>query len=53
MDGQTADDWWHSLPVERRIGYCKWLRDGTSNYTSHPPVEGQYEIPLPKTPRRR
>lgn len=53
MDGQTADDWWHSLPIERRIGYCKCLRDGTSNHTSHPPVEGQYEIPLPHPPRRR
>lgn len=51
MDGRTADEWWHSLPIERRIGYCKWLRDGTRDYTVHPPVEGQYELPLEKPHR--
>lgn len=47
---RAADEWWHTLPEERRLRIFGWL--GPKEPTHHP-VEGQYEIPIPAPRTRR
>ncbi|MGM5068428.1 hypothetical protein EU244_026565 [Rhodococcus qingshengii] len=45
----SADDWWHSLPPERRIRLAEWI--GRLDAARHREVEGQ--MPLLFHPHRR
>lgn len=38
-DVNDADDWWASLPDERRVGYHRWL----TGLTKQPPPPAQEE----------
>ncbi|WP_185993282.1 hypothetical protein [Rhodococcus sp. KBS0724] len=45
---RAADEWWHTLPAERRAQIHKWV----DRPEEHRPIAGQLEIPIP-APRRR
>lgn len=46
---QAADDWWRNITDADRIRIFGWLGPKES---THQPVTGQLEIPIP-APRRR
>jgi len=39
-DRDDADDWWASLPDERRVGYHRWL----TGLSKQPPPPAQDEV---------
>ncbi|MCQ4119858.1 hypothetical protein [Rhodococcus tibetensis] len=40
---RAADEWWHTLPDDRRAQIHRWVDPPT---TGPPPVAGQYELPI-------
>ncbi|WP_143546684.1 hypothetical protein [Rhodococcus sp. 06-235-1A] len=51
----AADNWWISLPPERRVGLHRYIagRQAAAASEGHAPVEGQIALPIRTgTPRR-
>lgn len=42
---QAADEWWHTLPPERRAQIHRWV----DRPHTHHETPGQIEIPIPTT----
>lgn len=49
----AADNWWISLPPERRVGLHRYIagKQAAAASEGHAPVEGQIELPI-RTTRR-